>query len=99
MGNLPGIGISVSKGQATETRVGGAYEQPGEQFYLAAKESILISTTRPGLICPLIIFCLHKHTLHLDYVREDCPTTVGLDFFPHHLPSLTKKQAILTLRR
>ena len=74
--------------------------QPGEQFHLAGKESVLISTTRPALICPLIIFCLHKYTLHLlDYVREDCPTTVCLDFFPHHLPSLIKKQAIRTLCR
>ena len=62
MGNIAGTGISVSKGQATETRVGGAYGQPGEQFHLAGKESILISTTRPVLICPLIIFvCTSIH--------------------------------------
>lgn len=39
----------------------------------------------------LIIFCLHKYTLHLDYVREDCPTTVGLDFFPTSPTFLNKE--------
>ena len=32
-GNIPGRKISVSKGQVTETGVGGAHGQPGEQFH------------------------------------------------------------------
>ena len=63
--NIPGRGISVSKGQGAETQVGRAYGQPGKQVHLVRKKSALIFTTHTALICPFVLLFFIFMSVHL----------------------------------